>query len=131
MILLLENHGASVYVDVKDDELPKVPSIETARILRDNVRACPKFILFVTTNSKDSKWIPWELGLGDGQKSPRNVALIPAAAHVWDQTWAEQEYLGLYDRVIYGNFTGNPNPEWLVYDHHANSAVRLREWLQR
>lgn len=131
VITLLENHGGRVYVDVKDDELPKNPSVDTARILRENLRSCRKFMLLVTTNSKSSKWIPWELGLGDGEKHPKNVALIPAAQHVWDQSWAEQEYLGLYDRVIWGNFKGNTSPEWMVYDHHNNSGTRLREWIER
>lgn len=131
IIHLLENHGATVYVDVKDDALPSDPSVETAKVLRDALRACRKFIVFVTSNSKDSKWIPWELGLGDGEKTPHNVALIPAAKHNWDQEWAKQEYLGLYNRIIWGNFAGVKEPEWLVYDHHRNSAVRLREWLSQ
>lgn len=130
IIHILENHGGSVYVDVKDDELPKEPSLETARILRSNLRECRKFVLFVTTNSKDSKWIPWELGIGDGEKRPSNVALFPAAPHVWDQQWAKQEYLGLYDRMLWGNFAGS-SPEWIVYNHHDNSGVRLSEWLRR
>ena len=130
IISIVENHGARVYVDLRDNRLPEAASVETAQILRDAVHSCRKFILFVTTNSKDSKWIPWELGVGDGAKRPSNVALIPAAQHVWDQTWAGQEYLGLYDRILWGNFT-NQKPEWLVYNHHNNSAVQLREWLRR
>lgn len=130
IVSLLENHGASVYVDVKDAELPETPSVETARVLRENLRACRKFVVFVTTDSKDSKWIPWELGLGDGGKTPRNVAILPAAKNTYDQAWAEREYLGLYDRVVWGNFTNKPF-EWLVHCHHDNTAVGLREWLSR
>jgi hypothetical protein len=130
VIEILEHHGAEVYVDVKDSDLPLVPSLETARVLREKLLGCKKFILFVTTNSKDSRWIPWELGLGDGQKKPANVALIPAAPHAWDQQWAEQEYLGLYDRIIWGNLDTEPDPQWLVYNYHANTAVPLRAWLQ-
>ncbi|MGZ8217206.1 toll/interleukin-1 receptor domain-containing protein [Methylomagnum sp.] len=130
IISILENHGASVYVDLKDERLPKNVSVETAQILREAVNSCRKFILFVTANSKDSKWIPWELGLGDGAKSLRNIALIPAAQHTWDSSWAEQEYLGLYDRIVWGNFD-NQKPEWLVYNHHNNTAIRLSEWLSR
>lgn len=130
IINILESHGASVYVDDKDKTLPETPSVETAKILRNALNTCRKFIVFVTTNSKDSKWIPWELGLGDGGKTPKNVAIIPAAQTQGDQAWAEREYLGLYDRVVWGNFQGK-GPEWLVYDHHDNTAVRLSEWLSR
>ena len=130
IITLLENHGAPVYVDVKDDSLPEVPSVETAKILRESLSTCRKFILFVTSNTKSSKWIPWELGVGDGDKGPRNLALIPAADHTWDQKWAEQEYLGLYDRIVWANFKDQKH-EWLVYNHHENTATKLREWLTR
>ncbi|HSK75632.1 MAG TPA: toll/interleukin-1 receptor domain-containing protein [Thermoanaerobaculia bacterium] len=130
IIHILENHGASVYVAVKDETLPESPSVETAAILRHALSLCRKFIVFVTTDSKDSKWIPWELGLGDGGKTPRNVAIIPAAQTHGDQAWAEREYLGLYDRVVWGNFQGK-DAEWLVYGHHDNAAVRLADWLTR
>ena len=130
IIHILENHGASVYVDVKDETLPAMPSVETAKILRNALNGCRKFILFVTTDSKDSKWIPWELGLGDGGKTPRNVAIIPAAQVQGDHAWAEREYLGLYDRIVWGNFAGK-DAEWLVYDHHQNTADHLADWLSR
>jgi hypothetical protein len=130
IIHVLENHGATVYVDVKDQSLPEAPSVETARILRQNLQACKKFVLFVTTDSKDSKWIPWELGLADGEKTPRNAAIIPASRQAGEQSWAEREYLGLYDRIVWGNFK-DQQPEWLVYNHHDNTAVALREWLSR
>lgn len=130
VVHLLENHGARVYVDIKDESLPEVPSVETAKILRESLSTCRKFILFVTPHTKSSKWIPWELGVGDGDKGPKNVALMPVANHTSEQVWSEQEYLGLYDRIVWGNFK-DQEPEWLVYNHHENSAVKLREWLTR
>ncbi|NRF72451.1 toll/interleukin-1 receptor domain-containing protein [Aquincola sp. S2] len=130
VISVLENNGGSVYVDVQDKSLPEDPSLETAAILRQSLSVCRKFVVFVTTQSKDSKWIPWELGLGDGEKTMRNVALFPAAKQDYDQAWAEREYLGLYDRIVWGQFTGGPF-EWLVHHHHDNTAVKLNEWLTR
>ena len=100
VIQILENHGANVYVDNGDDRLPEPPSLKTAAILRDSVKVCKKFVVFVTTISKDSKWIPWELGLADGFKSYPDVALFPSAEHNYDKSWAEREYLGLYRRII-------------------------------
>ncbi len=78
---LLEKHGARVYVDLRDDRLPKEPSSETGELLRDTIVACRKLILFVTTNSKESRWAPWELGVGEGHKKAANVCLVPAAEH--------------------------------------------------
>lgn len=130
IVHILENHGASVYVDAKDQELPVVPSVETAQILRQNLLSCRKFIVFVTSNSKDSRWIPWELGLGDGQKRPSNVALIPASQERNAQ-WPLQEYLGLYDRILWGNLQGHADPVWMVYNHHNHTGTELRAWLRR
>src|SRR5687768_18063793 len=40
--------------------------------LRDAVRRSRKFVFLVTPNSASSKWIPWELGLGDGALHSRS-----------------------------------------------------------
>lgn len=130
VVLILENHGGKVYVDEHDTELQGTDFQKTAGRLRDVVRACKKFVLFVTKQTKDSKWIPWELGLGDGNNKEHNVALFPAAEQYFDQTWSEQEYLGLYHRIIWGNFQ-DKEPEWLVLDHRNNTAVTLGYWLKR
>lgn len=130
IIGILENHGASVYVDKKDSRLPDKTSEETASILRDTIIECSKFILFVTTNSKESKWIPWELGFSDGNKRSSRTAIFPAAENFYENSWAEQEYLGLYERIVWGNFK-DKDPEWLVFNFRANTALPLRDWLSR
>ena len=128
VIRIIEGHGAKVYIDERDPELPKDNFEKVAVRLREAVKACRKFILFVTPNSKDSKWIPWELGLGDGCNTNSGVALFPSAEESNKQSWTETEYLGLYDRIIWGNFQGE-KPEWLVLNFKQNSAVRLIKWL--
>lgn len=79
VISIINNHGGQVYVDSEDDRLPRTPNRETAELLRDSIKFCRKFVLFVTTNSKDSRWIPWKLGLADGEKSQWQIALFPTA----------------------------------------------------
>ena len=130
VVSILENHGASVYVDNADESLPKNPSVKTAEILRGNLRSTRKYVLFVTTNSKDSIWIPWELGVADGEKRPSNVALFPSAEGQYEQKWSEQEYLGLYQRIIWANLKGEDKPLWVVYNHHDNTATKLSQWLR-
>ncbi len=129
VIHILESHGARVYVDVNDPGIPAVVSTETAQRLRNAIQRCAKFVLFVTPNSRDSHWIPWELGLADGTNSPKNVALFPSAETATETKWAEQEYLGLYKRILWGNFKGETDHQWLVYDHHRNTAEKLRSWI--
>lgn len=102
VINLLENHGASVYCDLGDNRLPDNPNPETAAILKNQIKVSRKLVVFVTTNSKDSKWVPWELGIGDESLSTNNVALLPAATYNYEQSWAQQEYLGLYRHIVWG-----------------------------
>jgi hypothetical protein len=128
VIRILEVHGGRVYIDERDPELPKGDFAETADRLRTAVHQCQRFVLFVTEKTKGSTWIPWELGLSDGHHGPSRVALFPSAEKQYEQSWAEEEYLGLYQRIIWGNFK-DQKPEWLVLDHRKNSALRLRQWL--
>lgn len=130
-ISILEGHGGKVYVDKKDPELPQLEIVEVANRLRSTVRVCRKFVLLVTPKSKDSKWIPWELGLGDGANHDVNVALFPSAETIFEQQWSEQEYLGLYQRIIWGDLVGESNYQWLVLDHRKNTATKLGDWLRQ
>jgi len=128
VINLLESHGASVYCDLVDDRLPKNPNPETANILKQEIKRCDRLVMFVTKNSKDSKWVPWELGIADAALEQSNVALFPTSEHSWEQIWAKQEYLGVYRHIVWGELNGYPDPLWMVYDHRENSADRLSDW---
>jgi hypothetical protein len=130
VVLILENHGGKVYVDLGDDRLPQDPSVETAQVLRNAVRETKRFVLLVSPNSKGSAWIPWELGLADGQKGVPSVALFPVIEYASETKWAEQEYLGLYRRIVWGKLEGYDEEVWMVYDHHKNSATALSKWLR-
>ena len=130
VISIITNHGGNVYIDSEDDRLPKTPNRETANILRGTIKSCSKFVLFVTTNSKDSNWIPWELGLADGEKGQWPVAIFPTAEKSYEQQWAKTEYLGLYHRIVWGKIKDVTEKDgWIVWNHEANTAVTLRRWL--
>jgi hypothetical protein len=130
VISILENHGGRVYVDKKDPALQEMEMVDIANRLRSAVRVCRKFVLLVTPRSKGSKWIPWELGLGDGVNRDVNVALFPSAETILEQQWSEQEYLGLYQRIIWGDFKGEDKCCWMVLDHRNNTGTRLADWLR-
>ena len=119
-----------MYIDKNDPRLPNVTSKETALILRDTVSDCRRFDVFVTVNNKDSNWIPWELGLADGLKGENSVALFPTSERGYDKSWAEQEFLGLYQRIVWGEIKGMEEPGWIVHDHQVNTARKLRDWLR-
>jgi hypothetical protein len=128
-ILILENHGAKVYVDHKDPSISTSSLPEIGAHLRQVIRECGKFVMLATPRSKESKWIPWELGLGDGIRQHPNVALFPATESALETEWSQQEYLGLYSRIVWGQIKGEEKQKWLVWDHHSNTASGLRNWL--
>jgi hypothetical protein len=131
VVRILSNHGANVYIDKKDDELPPHTSRETAKILRTRINSCKKFVLFATVISKDSKWMPWELGISDGYKTPVNVAIFPGTESKHDGNWSEREYLGIYDRVVWGKLEGVEKEIWMVWNQEKNTATELSRWLQQ
>jgi len=129
IIKLIKVHGGIPYIDKGDERLPNPPSVETANVLKDAIKLCKRLIVFVTTNSKDSKWIPWELGIGDGAKSNNDIALFPTAESSNETKWIEQEYLGLYRRIVWGKLEGYDKELWMVYNHNDNTATALSKWL--
>lgn len=130
VIRILENHGGSVYIDDGDPRLSGKVNPNTAKVLRDTIDRCSKLVVLVTTNTKDSRWVPWELGLGDGKKIENQIAIFPIVKDWVAENWHEQEYLGLYRRIVWSKFKGKDKNEWMVWDHHDNTATSLGEWLR-
>src|SRR5258707_10294154 len=53
----LRQYGVNVYIDKTDKELPQKTSPETGAKLKERIEQCRKFIVLVTVNSKNSRWI--------------------------------------------------------------------------
>jgi hypothetical protein len=131
VIKFLEGYGVKVYIDKRDPRLPKRTSKETAEMLKDQIKRSRKFIVLVSENSKDSKWVPWELGISDNEKTVQNIALLPLDLIQAKPEWPEQEYLGLYHRITNGALDGYAKPIWMVYNQDDNTAAELGQWLKR
>jgi len=127
--IVLESHGARVYVDEVDPEMPPYTSDVTANLLKSRIRQTKRFVLLTSKNSKESRWVPWELGVADGYKELDEIALFPSSDDAKDMTWASWEYLGLYRRIVWGKIKGHQGDLWMVWDHKANTATSLRSWL--
>ena len=125
--LVLQNHGARVYVDEIDPAMPPYTSEETAGLLKRRIAQTKRFVLLASPNSKESRWVPWELGIADGEKGLERIALFPASDG--GDGWVNWEYLGLYRRIAWGDLQGEPEPVWMVLDEKRNQAVTLRSWL--
>lgn len=129
VISVLQNHGGRVYIDKLDPALPELTNRGTAERLRLRIAGCRRFVMFVTTNTKGSRWVPWELGLADGEKQEPALALFPSTETAGETEWANQEYLGLYRRIVWGKHRDHEKPIWMVLDHRVNTATELSAWL--
>jgi hypothetical protein len=104
--VLLKKQAIDAYVDWVDDpglDREKVTP-ETAAILRFRMKSCKSLTYVHSTNSKDSAWMPWELGYFDGYKSDY-VWILPIV-QMSDSEFKGQEYLGLYPVVEVGEIAG-------------------------
>lgn len=127
IVKFLKRIGANVYIDYLDDSLPNPPDNSTASILRRRIKASDKFILMATPNSKESKWMPWELGLGDGFDGYENTIILPLLES--RNYWEEREYYRVYGHV---NKTENRFPAqmntWQITYPNGNN-VELVRWI--
>ena len=128
VVRFLKRQGVDIYIDYLDEKLPDTPRSETAGILRDRIKKSDKFILFATPNSKDSKWIPWELGLGDGFLKYENVAILPVTNN--SSYWDEQEYYQIYGYIKKGSSQDNTKTDWAIFFPNGD-AFWLIHWLKK
>lgn len=126
---ILEGHGGRVYVDEVDPAMPPYTNEETGALLKRRIAQAKRFVLLASPNSKESRWVPWELGIADGEKGLSGIALFPAADSGVDKAWASWEYLGLYRRIVWGRMIGQSGSLWMVLDEKKNTATSLSDWL--
>jgi len=123
VIALLEEHGGTVYADDFDRRLPDQPNPATAVVLREEIRGCPRLVVLATDNSYTSRWIPWELGLGDGFHDTPPNAVLPSTPLGTFPGWLQTQYFHLYPKII------NMDSEWWVTDPAGVARWPLRQWL--
>ncbi len=129
LITLINSFEATVYLDHEDDELPAVPSLETAALLRERIDNCPRFILAASQNIRSSRWTPWEIGLADGLKGFLKIAIFPLIPDGAKYTGVEQEYLDTYPRIEHVTFKGEHQQTWVVRDPRDGACWTMEEWL--
>jgi hypothetical protein len=125
----LENFGYSVYVDWIDDY-----GMDRVNVTRNNVlwiqerMKASKCLLYATSsNSSNSKWMPWELGFMDGLKS--KVAVFPISGDN-RASYSGVEYLGIYPYIDMDTMK-NMNREylWVIDQVNRNLYAEFSHWL--
>lgn len=118
---LLEQHGADIYVDTEDSEMPEATTPETALKLRDKIKAFSRFVMLASSRSLASRWVPWELGLADAFHGFDKVAILPFTE---GSGWKGTEYVGVYATIqpAAGGCVG-------VFPAGSTNGSRLSNWL--
>jgi len=98
--MLERKFNVKVYIDSRDEKMPKVTSGETATRIKKKINDCDKFILLATDDAIESKWCNWELGYGDSLKNENgNLALFPMTENRF-ASYKGNEYLEIYPHII-------------------------------
>lgn len=97
--------------------------------MKKRIRQSRNFVLLASENSKDNRWVPWELGIADQAKKLFRVAILPTVESQQDKGGTKWEYLGLYRRIVWGDLKGYNGPLWMVLNEKTNTAVPLSRWL--
>ncbi|MBN8489062.1 MAG: toll/interleukin-1 receptor domain-containing protein [Burkholderiales bacterium] len=92
----LAEQGVDLYIDWKDSTMPETPDRETALRIQRRIVECDWFLFLATSNSKASRWCPWELGYADGKKHLSQIAIVPTSD---GRGTYGNEYLQLYRRL--------------------------------
>ncbi|MBU1668340.1 toll/interleukin-1 receptor domain-containing protein [bacterium] len=95
---LFEQMGYTVYVDWITDELLSRDEVDkkTAEVLQKRMKQSKCLIYSTSDNSKNSRWMPWELGYFDGIRT-KMVGILPIRIDEnFKDDFKGEEYLGLY-----------------------------------
>ncbi|TGN00310.1 toll/interleukin-1 receptor domain-containing protein [Leptospira dzoumogneensis] len=100
LISYLAQFGLNIYVDWQDSNMPRVTNRDTATLIKEKIKDLNLFWILATKNAMNSKWVPWETGIGDLAKNG-NVYIIPVSDN--DGKFHGSEYLQLYRRIEIAN----------------------------
>lgn len=89
--------GIDLYVDWLDASMPINVNKGTAEILKRRIKDSDHLMVLATNRAISSRWVPWEIGIADENKSASGVSIIP----VVDDTgkFEGNEYLQLYRQI--------------------------------
>lgn len=135
---LEKTYDVKAYIDSWDPTMPSQTCGDTAKQLKNRIESCDKFIFMATDGAIDSKWCNWELGYGDSQKFPENIAIFHVSDAI-ELNYNGYEYFDLYPYIAYYNgnekyTNGNyvkPGYYRVVKNDGINIITPLGDWLNK
>lgn len=125
IIRYFQKLGAKPYIDKDDMELPINTSPKTASTLIFSIEACNRFVVVVTDNSINSKWVPWELGVANSKKEYKDIAILPISSAKVNGDWKDNEYLGIYQQIR------ERDGKLIIYNPENEMTFSIDEWLEK
>lgn len=126
--LILEDLGFSVYVDwIEDPQMNRSKvTKDTAEKLQERMKKCKSLFYAFSSNSGESRWMPWECGYFDGIKNGR-VAILPISSN-GDRSFKGTEYLGLYYYITVENDSFQKSRIWI--NESEKVYVSYENWMK-
>lgn len=116
--------GIDLYIDWLDASMPKETNRETANKIKNRITQSDHVLVLCTNNAVNSKWVPWEIGVADIQKSPTGVSIIPVVDS--SGRFEGNEYLQLYNRVVIAD-----DGQFAAFQPNKTSGgILLESWLR-
>ena len=129
LVKLFNENRYSVYVDwIHDSSLDRTNvTPKTAKIIKERILQCKGLAYIATSNIVNSKWCPWELGLGDGLHKGRSC-ILPVIKQ--GSAFKGTEYIGIYPYIEYEKVQGkNSYDFWVIDPEDSSKYDSLRNWI--
>lgn len=119
---MLEEAGYSVYVDSESAPQmdPNNVTAETVEQVKRRLRGSTSLLYATSENAETSKWMAWELGLGDGFS--KKVAIVPISGGYGQLK--TREFLQVYPEVQDGS---GGTRFWVRYPN--GNFIYFNQWL--
>lgn len=130
LVEIFNQANYSVYVDWINDSLLDRLNVtaKTAKVIKNRINESKGLAYIATSNITNSKWCPWELGIGDGLLQGR--ACILPILEEYSTIFKGQEYLGIYPYIEYAKVAdSNTYDFWVIDSEDTNRYNSLKNWL--
>ena len=101
----IKDFGLTCWIDADDEEMERLQEarpvdykILTERV-RGHLRTCRCLIFAFSANSRESRWMPWELGFFDGRWGPRLIGLYDLDEGVSKNSTPQEQSKGNQSRI--------------------------------
>ncbi|MEZ0183132.1 TIR domain-containing protein [Flavobacterium oncorhynchi] len=120
--------GYTVYVDwIVDSDLDRSKvTKQTAELIKERLKNSKSLLLAISTNATMSKWMPWELGIVDGNTD--RCAIVPISQDNSNlYTFDRVEYLKLYPYLDIATDNSGAMRLWINED--STTYTQFENWI--